>query len=55
MKHIMIEPEDWQKILNLLSIVSYTLIQSKVAAEAFDAINRAQEVETEVKEPEKKK
>ena len=53
MKQIMIKPEDWQKIINLLSVTSYTIIQSKVAAEAFDAINRAQEVE--VDDPKNKK
>jgi len=45
MKKIIIDPSDWQKILNLLSIVTVSFLQSKVAADALDAVSRAQEIE----------
>ena len=45
MKKIIIDPSDWQKILNLLSIVTVSFLQSKVGADALYAVGRAQEIE----------
>ena len=53
MKKVILEPSDWQKILNLLSIVTFPFLQSKVAADALEALSRAQEIEIGDKKEEK--
>jgi len=55
MKKIILEVEKWKIIVDFLSTIQIPLAQSANGLSLINAINSAQEVNTEVKEPEKKK
>ena len=53
-KKIVLDPVDFAKIVDFLSLIRISLAQSKVAADVLAAVGRAKDMEIEVKETNKK-